>query len=107
MKLNNNLFISHLIIIVAIFILAIFTRGYYYDLQEQSDIKSSVENDLTALKDDIKRLEDIKAQIETNSIEDLDKYLSDFREDDLVDYFYSYGDREDTGIEIESVTLNK
>ncbi|MFC1797999.1 hypothetical protein ACFLY2_02430, partial [Patescibacteria group bacterium] len=86
---KNNKFISYLIILATLFILILITKNQIITLQENLDLKESYNIELTENKSDLKKLNDRKNQL-TSSSKDASKYNIDIKENEIIDYIYSY-----------------
>ncbi len=90
---KNNKFISYLIILFALFVLILWTKDQIMLLQENLDLKETVNLELTEKKDKLNTLNTLKAELlkwTNNSV----KYYTDIKEDELIDYIYSYIEKE-------------
>lgn len=78
-----------MIILASLFVLVLFTNGQYEKLQANLDIRESHLSTLESKKEELNRLNKIKAGIKSDSTE-YTKYLTDIKEDKLIDYIYTY-----------------
>ena len=86
---KDNTFISYLIILASLFILVLFTRGEYEKLQSNLDIRDSHLATVSEKKEELNRLNQIKANIKSDDTE-YKKYLASIKEDELIDYLYTF-----------------
>ena len=86
---KDNTFISYLIILASLFVLVLFTRGEYEKLQSNLDIRDSHLASVEEKKEELNRLNKIKASINDDDKEYV-KYVTDIKEDELIDYLYTY-----------------
>ena len=85
---NNNKIYSYLIIILALFILVLFTKTQFERIQLSLDEKHIAETELQSVRNKVEALNNIEALYNENP-EIVSKYLVDFREDEIIDYIYS------------------
>ena|GEM_PF-2865072 len=69
--------------------LVLFTRGEYEKLQSNLDIRDSHLASVEEKKEELNRLNKIKASINDDDKEYV-KYVTDIKEDELIDYLYTY-----------------
>lgn len=86
---NNNKFISYLIILIALFILVLVTKDKIGTLQEKLDLKETYASTLEEKKKTLQELNDKKVELD-KSAQNIDKYMVEIKEDELIDYIYSY-----------------
>jgi uncharacterized protein YdcH (DUF465 family) len=67
----------------------LFTRGEYEKLQSNLDIRDTHAAKLIEKKEELNRLNKIKADINSDSTEYM-KYVTEIKEDELIDYIYTY-----------------
>jgi len=77
---KDNTFISYLIILASLFVLVLFTRGEYEKLQSNLDIRDSHLASVEEKKEELNRLNKIKASINDDDKEYV-KYVTDIKED--------------------------
>jgi hypothetical protein len=70
-------------------VLVLFTRGEYEKLQSNLDIRDSHLASVEEKKEELNRLNKIKASINDDDKEYV-KYVTDIKEDELIDYLYTY-----------------
>lgn len=85
---NNNKFFWYILILLSLFVLVLFTRTQLMDLQVNLDEKAENENSLNEERSELQRLNDIKNNLNGEN-SDVEKYLVDISEDELIDYIYS------------------
>ena len=86
---KNNKFISYFIILVTLFILLLVTKNEIIKLQENIDLKESYKIELEWKKDKLASLNEKKNMLNKSS-ENIDKYEVTIKEDEIIDYLYSY-----------------
>jgi len=86
---KNNKFISYLIILITFFILVLVTKNEILNLQEKSDLKESYKIELEGKKQKLTEINEKKMMLNKSS-ENIDKYQLSIKEDEIVDYLYSY-----------------
>lgn len=86
---KNNKFISYIIILVALFILVLITKGQFEVLQEKLDVKETQTISLAEKRAKLDELNNKKVELSKSS-EDIDKYTMEIKEDEIIDYIYSY-----------------
>ncbi len=86
---KNNKFISYIIILAAFFVVILFTKDQIVMIQENRDLRDTY---TIKLKDTTTKLEKIneKRTMLNNSSENIDKYDIFVKEDEIIDYLYSY-----------------
>ncbi len=110
---NNNKLPFFFLVFVSIFIILFFARQYFYDITTNLDDLSSVKQELKDKRENQKKLEELSTKIKNSKIEskektvsklikwkkdlwntvdleELKKYTHEIKEDELIDYFYSY-----------------
>lgn len=106
---NNNKLNSYIIVLITLFILILVTKDEFNILQEKLDLKETSNLTLVEKRLELEELNNKKIEL-SNSSENIDKYLLNINEDELVDYIYSY--IEDTNdvngvIMIKSVSISE
>jgi preprotein translocase subunit SecF len=86
---NNNKFVSYLIILITLFILVLVTKDKFGTLQEKLDLKETYTSTLEEKKKTLQQLNDKKMELD-KSAQNIDKYMIEIKEDELIDYIYSY-----------------
>jgi predicted Holliday junction resolvase-like endonuclease len=106
---NNNKLNSYIIILIALFILVLVTKDKFNILQEKLDLKETSNITLLEKRLELERLNNKKTEL-LNSSENIDKYLLEIKEDELVDYIYSYIEKTNdrTGVVIiKSISISE
>ena len=112
---HRNKLLSYLIILVSIFIIIIFTKWVYYDLQENTDLLETKQQELDQKDKDLSSLNNLNIQFSKDENDELlkkvNKYLIEFNDDELVDYIYGsikwLNIFDDTKIIVRWLSLNK
>ncbi|MFK7780455.1 MAG: hypothetical protein QM490_04970 [Candidatus Gracilibacteria bacterium] len=86
---KNNKFVSYLIILITLFILVLITKGKFDVLQEKLDSKETLSFSLDEKREELLELNAKKDELAKSS-ENIDKYMVEIKEDELIDYIYSY-----------------
>lgn len=104
----KNTLIANVLIIISLFVLLLFTKDYYFNLQNNLEQKENLEIELEEKTNELKKFEEIKSKIENSDDLGIDKYDRDFREDELIDYLYGLAEDEenDSGLKIISVNFD-
>ena len=92
---KNNKFVSYLIILLALFVLIISTKDKVMVLQENLDLRETYNLEFESKKDKLQWLNDLKNEL-ANSSENIDKYTVEIKEDEIIDYIYSYIEKTNT-----------
>lgn len=102
---KNNTFISYLIILVSLFILILVTKNQIFNLVEQLDQKEASLKEYEDTKVELVRINKLKTQWKDTSGE-VDKYMIDLSENELIDYFYGYSDNIESSDEIKFKSIS-
>ncbi len=97
---NNNKLLWYLIVLLVFFVLVFFTRPFLFALQENSDEKTSNEQELRKLEQELSELNELKRNFASNQdevLKNISKYTVDFSSDALFNYIYSYVDSVNSG----------
>lgn len=86
---KNNKFISYLAILIALFILVLVTKEQVVLIQENIDLKETNSVQLAQKKAKLSELNTLKNELVSSS-EDISKYSIEIKEDELINYIYSY-----------------
>lgn len=86
---KNNKFVTYLIILASFFVLILFTKGEVLKIQENIDLKDTYKIELETNKGKLSEINTKKIEL-NNSSENIDKYELDIKEDEVIDYLYSY-----------------
>lgn len=95
---NNNKFLWYIILLLSLFIIVLFTRTQVMNLQvnlEEVDLNESL---LQEQREESLKIEEIKNNLDEDNKE-IDKYLIEVNEDEIIDYIYSE-------IEVENLNWN-
>lgn len=87
---GKNKFVSYLIILISLFILILFTKDQITKIQENNDLKETYTIDLDNKKTKLSELNELKSRISTWSGLDTSKYNVEIKEDEIIDFIYSY-----------------
>lgn len=101
--------ITYLFLLLTIFIIFTFTKNFYTDIVQNSEQVKILEDKLKVKNEEYNKISKIKSQIDAWSIKDINfnKFLINFREDELIDYFYSYANNHINNLKIESLNLSQ
>jgi len=86
---KNNKFISYLIILATFFIVVLFTKDQIIKIQENRDLRDTYNIELEAKKTQLSEINEKRTML-NNSSENIDKYILEIKEDEIIDYLYSY-----------------
>ena len=95
--MKDNKFVSYLVILISLFILAIFTKDQFNVMQEKLDSKFNYEKEKELKRDKLNSLNKIKTELtlkqgeeKSETFKEVEKYGISFSENELIDYFYWY-----------------
>jgi Tfp pilus assembly protein PilO len=86
---KNNKFVSYLIILVSLFVLVLVTKDQVMFMQENLDLRDMNNVELSEKKTKLSELNNLKAEL-VNTSENISKYNVSIKEDEIIDYIYSY-----------------
>lgn len=86
---QKNKFISYVLILLSLFIIVLFTKDEISMIQENSDLRDSYKIQLDDKKTKLNEINE-KRNMLNNSSENIDKYDLVIKEDEIIDYLYSY-----------------
>lgn len=106
---KNTKVISVFIIILSFLFLVIITKNIYFDLQVSQDQLANIDSDISKKNDELSKLNNIKQTLNTSSdlSNMLTRYTRDFSEQSILDYFYAYSYRPNSGIIINNISMDK
>lgn len=87
---SKNKFLSLLLILVWLLVFVIFTKTQFYNLQSNLDLKNIIKTDYTAKTGELSKLQELKKSLSAWENKDIEKYIMEFNEDELINYFYAY-----------------
>ena len=90
---NQNKLIFSFLILLSIFIMFTFSKNLYGTFLENKDTLEVKKLESTEKEAMLKKLEDLNKKIALNNspeVSELKKYVHEIKEDELIDYFYSY-----------------
>lgn len=101
--------LTYLFLLLTIFIIFIFTKNFYTNIVENKDKIKSLNDQIKIKSDEYNKIAKIKSEIESWTIKNInfDKFLINFSEDELLDYFYTYANNHANNLKIESLNLSK
>lgn len=106
---KENKFVSYLIILISLFILFIVTLDQYKIVQENLDNNSNLQAESDQKMDQVKKNDEIRSKIKKD--ENLtNKYLISIKEDELIDYIYTYvynTDSSENSIKIKGISISE
>lgn len=108
-ELKNNKVLNYFMVLISLFIVVLFTSGQFVKLQENKDVSSQLENEIQEVRKQLEKLEDIKKQI-TQSWASTQRYLTQFSEDEILDYLYTYQETSNNAqgnLQITSINLSQ
>ncbi len=108
-ELKNNKFLSYFLILISLFIIILFTSSQIMKVQENNDRFNQLDKEITDVREQQEELQKIKQQI-TQSGAVTQRYLSDFTENEMLDYLYTYQETSNNAqwnIQITSISLTQ
>lgn len=106
---KNNKFVSYLIILISLFILVLFTSDKIKEIYQNIDLKETYTTSLNEKKAKLGELNTLKNSL-SNSKADIDKYIVNIKEDEVIDYIYSSIEKTNNGnwvSIVKSVTISE
>ena len=115
-QMKNNQLLSYLIILISLFILILFTKDQFINVQSNIEQVSQLNNELSKTRDTQEKLQKIALEVDQQdsvttryilSEEDSEMSLS---EEDILDYFFSYADSIDASagiLTINNINISK
>lgn len=86
---KNNRFASYVITLIALFVLVLFTKDQIMLIQENNDLKETYTLELNNKKAKLAELNELKKEL-ASSQANIEKFKVSLKEDELIDYIYSY-----------------
>lgn len=108
-ELKNNKFLSYFLVLISLFIVILFTSSQFMQLQENNDEHRQLEKEIAQVREQQENLEAVKKQI-TQSGALTQRYLSDFTENEILDYLYTYQETSNNAqgnLQITSIALSQ
>lgn len=108
-EFKNNKFLTYFLILISLFIVVLFTSTQVMNVQENSDRYTQLEKEIQDVRDQQEELQNIKQQI-TQSWATTQRYLSDFTENEMLDYLYTYQETSNNAqwnLQITSIGLSQ
>ncbi|MCT4617373.1 MAG: hypothetical protein N4A38_04145 [Candidatus Gracilibacteria bacterium] len=102
----KNKLIANILIIISLFVLVLFTKDAYFNLQNNKEQKETLAIQLEDKQKELKKFEEIKNQIENSDNTEVNKYNKDFAENEIIDYLYGLTEADDSGIKVISMNLD-
>lgn len=90
-ELKNNRFVSYLIVLLALFILILFTKDQIMNVQFNLDKKEQINSELENVREKQKALVSTAIDVEKEWSQ-TQRYLTPFTEDEILEYLYSYAE---------------
>lgn len=87
---SKNKFFSLLLILLGLLVFVIFTKTQFYNLQSNLDLKNIIKTEHTQKTAELEKLQALKKSLSNWENKDIEKYIMEFNEDELINYFYSY-----------------
>ncbi len=106
-KTKYSLF-TYLFLVATLF-LFLFTKDFYTQMVENKEQIALLETKIKQKTQEYNKISKIKSQIDAGEMKDIqfNKFLIQFHEDELIDYFYAYGNQHLTNLKIESLHLSE
>lgn len=108
--MNNNKLISLVVLLVSFMILVFFTRDFFYQMQANLDTQSQKSIEASTKKQELDTLNKLKAELDAWKDNSINRYIIDFKEDEIVGYIYGYLEQsngESWVTLVKSITLNE
>ncbi len=108
-ELKNNKFLSYFLILISLFIVILFTSNQVMNVQENNDRFQELEKEISDVREQQEELQKIKQDI-TQSGAVTQRYLSDFTENEMLDYLYTYQETSNNAqwnLQITSISLTQ
>ncbi|MDF1682852.1 MAG: hypothetical protein P1U46_03970 [Patescibacteria group bacterium] len=87
-NLNSNKKIyGYILFLISLFIIVFFTKNQFINLQVNLDSKKEIKSELEEKRLELQKLSEIKQKFKDES-KSLDKYMIDFKEEEMIDYIY-------------------
>lgn len=86
----NNKLLSLIILLFSLMILVFFTRNSFYTLQSNLDTQVQKTKEQADKKAELEKLNKLKTDLESGKNDMINRYAIDFKEDEIVNYIYSY-----------------
>jgi hypothetical protein len=77
--------------LITLFVFVLFTLKEFKNIQISLDDKSTSEINYEIAREEIKRLNNIESKLNSSEF-DVSKYINEVKEDDIIDYIYSWID---------------
>lgn len=87
---SKNKFLSLLLILLGLIVFVVFTKNQFYNLQSNLDLRNLVNTEYKQKTDELTKLQELKKSLTAGENKDVEKYIMEFNEDELINYFYSY-----------------
>jgi hypothetical protein len=106
---TRNTLLTYLFLLLSLFVLATFTKDFYFTSVEHKNTISTLKSTLAASQAKYDELATIKKDIDAGKYKDynFEKYLVNFSEDEITNYFYDYANQNVGRIQIDTLTLAK
>jgi len=101
--------LTYLFLLLTVFMIFTFTKSFYTSLVENRDKIKILNEQIKTKKEEYDKIARIKSQIDSWAIKDINfnKFLANFSEDELLEYFYSYASNHPSNLKIESLKLTE
>lgn len=100
--------LTYLFLLLTVFLIFTFTRNFYTEIVQNNDQVKILENKLKLQNWEYDEISKIKSQIDAWNVKDINfnKFLVNFSEDELINYFYSYASNHINNLKIDSLSLS-
>lgn len=101
--------ISYMLMLLSFLFLIIVTKWIYYDVQVAWDTLSQAKIELSKKNDDLNKMNKVKASLmnDTEINQTLTKFTTEPSEQDLIEYFFSYSYKPNSGVSIDNMSMEK
>lgn len=105
--MKNNKVLSWILILASLFIIILFTKNVFFNLQASFDEKNLKIQEKQTEKETLDRLEQINEKLKSWTWDtEVLKYLNGLKEDEIVDYIYSMAEEGHLGT-IKNLSISK
>ena len=106
---TRNTLLTYFFLLLTFFVGILFTKNFYGQYVENKNTMQTLEVNIEEKKAEYLTLSQLKQDIEAGKYAEmnLEKYVINFSEDELTNYFYSYANTNPGKVRIESLSLDE
>jgi len=106
---TRNTLLTYFFLLLTFFVGILFTKNFYGQYVENKNTMQTLEANIEEKKAEYLTLSQLKQDIEAGKYAEmnLEKYVINFSEDELTNYFYSYANTNPGKVRIESLSLDE